>query len=93
VKRLAPGRIRKIRQGSGLSKKEFGRNVWAAERTVARWESGRCVPVGIHYRLLILLEQHLTTPFLRVALRDPRALNPMFLVYRLLKLVYRNNGT
>ena len=93
MERLAPGRIRKIREGSGLSRENFGRSVWAAGRTVARWESGSCVPIGIHYRLLTLLERNLASPFLRAALKDPRSANPMFLVYRLLAIVYGNHQT
>jgi transcriptional regulator with XRE-family HTH domain len=93
VKRLTPDRIRKIRQGLGLSKKELGRVLWAAEITVNRWESGGRVPIGIHYRLLILFEQHLASPVLRAALRDPRGVNPMFFIYRLLELVYGNLRT
>jgi hypothetical protein len=87
---LTPGRIRKIRQGLGLSKKELGWALWAAEITVDRWESGERAPIGIHYRLLILFEQHLASPVLRTALGDPRAADPMFLIYRLLELVYGN---
>lgn len=89
---LTPDRIRKIRQGLGLSRTEFARNLWAAEITVERWESGTRAPIGIHYRLLILFEQYLASPVLRIALKDPRAANPMFLIYRLLQLVYGSQG-
>jgi predicted transcriptional regulator len=90
VERLTPERIRKIRNELGLSEKQLARALWAAERTVHRWESGGRAPAGIHYRLLILFEQHLANPALGAALKDPRAANPMFLIYSLLEQVYGN---
>jgi transcriptional regulator with XRE-family HTH domain len=93
VEKLTPNRIRKIRQTLGLSKEQLGRTLWAAETTVGRWESGSRTPSGIHYRLLVLLEQHLANPVLRGTLKDPRAANPMFLIYRLLALAYDDRIT
>ncbi|MGA8871261.1 MAG: hypothetical protein WA434_08865 [Candidatus Acidiferrales bacterium] len=93
MEKLTPNRIRKIRRSLGLSKRELARTLWAAEVSVDHWESGGRTPAGIHCRLLILLEQQVASPVLRAALRDSRAENPMFLIYRLLDLVYGDHGT
>ena len=45
-----------------MSRNEFAHILWAALRTVEQWESGECVPVGMHHRLLLLLEKALTNP-------------------------------
>jgi hypothetical protein len=86
--KLTPDRIRKIREALGFSKTEFARTLWAAVATVDRWESGGLRPVGMHHRFLSLLERGLGTPSFRIILRDPRAIDPMFLLYRLLEPLY-----
>jgi hypothetical protein len=86
--KLTPSRIRKIRKTLGMSKKEFGHILWAALTTVDQWESGECAPVGMHHRLLVLLEQGLTNPAVRSTLLDKQARDPMFLLYRLLEPIY-----
>src|SRR3984893_1437187 len=91
MNRLSPSRIRKIREALGLSKTEFARTLWAAVATVDRWESGELRPVGMHQRFLSLLERGLGTPAFRNTLRDPRATDPMFLLYRLLEPLYTDH--
>ena len=54
------------------------------------WENGKRSPVGMHQRLLNLLEQGLMNPSFRTALQDPRATDAMFLLFRLLQPLYRN---
>src|SRR3984893_14044269 len=88
IDRLSPSRIRRIREALGFSKTEFARTLWAAVATVDRWESGELRPVGMHQRFLSLLERGLGTPSFRTTLRDPRATDPMFLLYRLLEPLY-----
>lgn len=55
---------------------------------MSRWELGYAVPFGLHLRILIQLERQLGSPSFRATLKDPRADDPMFLLYRLLKPVY-----
>lgn len=69
-----------------MSKREFGQILWAALTTVEQWESGKYAPVGMHHRLLILLEKGLADPSVRPRLLDER--DPMFLLYRLLEPLY-----
>jgi DNA-binding XRE family transcriptional regulator len=86
--RLTARRVRKIRKKSGFSRKEFARALWVARKTVNEWEAGGRTPVGAHHRLLLLLEHGLSNPSFRSALRDPRAGDPLFLLYRLLEPLY-----
>jgi transcriptional regulator with XRE-family HTH domain len=92
MERLTPIRIRKIRKALGFSKGEFARTLWAAVATVERWESGDMRPAGMHHRFLVLLERALANPSFRPALRDPRASDPMFLLYRLLEPLYEGHS-
>jgi transcriptional regulator with XRE-family HTH domain len=92
MRRLTPDRVRKIRKALGFSREEFARTLWASLRTVKGWESGRRSPVGAHHRLLILVEQSLDRPDFRAALRDPRAVDPMFLLYRILTTFYGSDA-
>ena len=71
-----------------MSKKEFGRILWAAVTTVEQWESGECLPVGMHRRLLELLTQASATADFKPIVRDPRADDPLFVLYRLLEPLY-----
>jgi transcriptional regulator with XRE-family HTH domain len=93
MQRLSPGRIRKIRKHLGLSRKEFGRILWAAPGTVDNWESGSRAPVGFRHQLLMLMEQNLANSFLSAAVKDPRAAMPMFVVYGILELTYGDRST
>jgi hypothetical protein len=88
MQRLTPRRIRKIRKTLGMSKRDFGHVLWAALKTVEQWESGGCVPVGMHHRLLVLLEKGLASPSVRLTLLDERARDPLFLLFRLLEPLY-----
>ena len=92
MQRLTPSRIRRIRKTLGMSRKEFGRILWAALTTVEQWETGECVPVGTHRRLLLLLEEALADPRFKPIVRDPRANDPLFLLYRLLKPLYTSRA-
>jgi DNA-binding XRE family transcriptional regulator len=87
--KLSANRVRKIRRELGFTREEFARVLWVALKTVDEWESGGRTPVGAHPRLLLLLEHGLSTPSFRAALRDPRAGDPLFLLYRLIEPFYR----
>jgi DNA-binding XRE family transcriptional regulator len=84
-------RVQKIRQGLNFTPKELARVLWVARKTVDAWESGDRTPVGAHRRLLLLLEHGLSTPSFRTALRDPRAEDPLFLLFRLVEPLYRSS--
>jgi DNA-binding transcriptional regulator YiaG len=86
--RLSVSRVRKIRRELKFTRKEFARALWVASKTVNEWESGSRTPVGAHHRLLLLLEHGLSNASFKSALRDPRAGDPLFLLYRLLELLY-----
>ncbi len=75
-----------------MSKKAFGDILWAALTTVEQWESGKCSPVGVHHRLLSLLEREATNPSFHSALRDSRAADPLFVFYRLLGSLFEGNN-
>ncbi|HWF37033.1 MAG TPA: hypothetical protein VG322_00845 [Candidatus Acidoferrales bacterium] len=75
-----------------MSKKAFGDILWAALTTVEQWESGECSPVGMHYRLLLLLEQEAKNPSFHSALRDGRAADPLFVFYRLLASLFEGKN-
>jgi len=93
MQKLTPSRIRKMRRTLGMSRQEFGHVLWAARTTVEQWESGECTPVGMHHRLLTLLERALQSPAIRLTLLDARASDPMFLLYRLLEPLYGSRST
>ena len=93
MRRLTASRIRKIRHSLGFSREEFARALWASLKTVKNWESGYRSPAGAHRGLLILVERSLDRPAFRTALADPRAVDPMFLLYRILKAFYGSNFT
>jgi transcriptional regulator with XRE-family HTH domain len=88
MRKLTPNRILRIRKTLGMSKREFGEVLWASPTTVEQWESGESTPVGMHHRLLVLLEKGLANPPVRLTLLDVRAKDPMFLLYRLLEPLY-----
>jgi putative transcriptional regulator len=86
--KMTPSRVRNIRKAMGFSQEEFARFLWITYSTLNRWEAGRAAPFGMHLRILELLDNQLTTPSFRAALRNPRAVDPMFLLYRLLRPFY-----
>src|ERR1700730_14240511 len=86
--KMTPNRVRNIRKAMGLSQEEFARFLWITYSTLNRWEAGRAVPFGMHLRILELLDNQLRTPLFRAALQNPRAVDPMFLLYRLLRPLY-----
>jgi DNA-binding XRE family transcriptional regulator len=88
IPNMTPARIRKIRKVLGYSQEDFAHILWVTWTTVSRWESGFAAPSGIHLRILKLLDLRLSSRVLRSALRDARAGDPMFLLYRLLDPLY-----
>ena len=88
---LSAARVRKIRKELNFTQEQFARVLWVALKTVDEWESGGRKPAGAHRRLLLLLEHGLTTPSFRTALRDPRADDPLFLLYGLLEPLYQTS--
>lgn len=89
---LTPKRIRSIRNTLEMSRTEFGRILWAAVTTVEQWESGECKPVGMHRRMLLLLERALGNPDFKPFMADPRASDPLFVLYRVLEPLYRGRS-
>jgi transcriptional regulator with XRE-family HTH domain len=85
---ITPSRIRKIRKALGMSQHDFARVVWVTYSTLSRWELGYAAPFGLHLRILMQLEKQLPRPSFKKTLRDPRANDPLFLLYRLLKPRY-----
>ena len=92
MQKLTSSRIRKMRTTLGMSRKEFGRILWAALTTVEQWETGECAPVGMHERMLVLLETALSDPDFRTFIRDPRANDPLFVLYRMLEPLYEGRS-
>lgn len=88
MRKLTPSRIRKMRRTLSLSTNEFGRALWASVRTVEQWECGERLPVGMHQRLLLLLEKALANPSVQPTSLGVRASDPMLLLYRLLEPLY-----
>ena len=91
MSKFSAGRIRKIRKELDFTREEFARVLWVALKTVDQWESGGRNPVGAHRRLLLLLEHGLSTSSFRAALRDPRAEDPLFLLFCLVEPLYRSS--
>jgi DNA-binding transcriptional regulator YiaG len=88
VSKMTPTKIRKIRKLMGMSQQDFSRFLWVTYSTLSRWELGYATPFGLHLSILTQLENQLTRPTLRSALRDPKSEDFTFLLYRLLKLSY-----
>jgi DNA-binding XRE family transcriptional regulator len=87
---ISPARVKKIRKALDFSQEDFAHILWVTWTTVNRWETGAAEPYGIHLRILQLLEQRLPTRSFRSTLLDPRAGDPMFLLFRLLEPVYQH---
>jgi len=90
MSRVTAIEVRKIRKALGFSQEDFARFLWVTFSTLNRWEAGHAVPFGMHLHLLRLLKRNLSAPPFRTALRDPRAADPLFLLYHLLKPLYGN---
>jgi DNA-binding transcriptional regulator YiaG len=86
--KISASEIRKIRKAMDFSQEEFARFLWVTYSTLNRWEAGRATPFGLHLRILTILQKNVSSPSFRAALRDPRMSDPLFLLYRLLKLLY-----
>ena len=86
-------RIRKIRKALGLSQGEFARVLWVTYSTLSRWERGLAPPFGMHLEILRFLARNLASRSFQAALKDPRAADPMFLLYRLLQREFSGRGT
>jgi DNA-binding XRE family transcriptional regulator len=87
---MSPTRLRKIRKTLDFSQEDFAHILWVTWTTINRWENGAAKPYGIHLRILQLLERGSATRSFRATLEDPRAGDPMFLLYRLLQPLYRD---
>ena len=86
--RITRSRIQKIRKALGMSQDDFARVIRVTYSTLSRWEHGYAVPFGLHLRILEQLENQVARPAFKKTLRDPRADDPLFLLYRLLKPLY-----
>ena len=88
MRKMTPAGIRKIRKILGFSQEEFARVTGATFQTINRWEAGRTGPMGLHLRILYVLEENLARPGFKLSLQHPRGNDPMFLVYQLLEPLY-----
>lgn len=88
MRKMTPAGIRRIRKTLGLSQEEFARTMLVTFGTINRWEVGRTAPLGIHLRMLHLLEESLASGSFKANLHNPRAYDPMFFVYQLLEPLY-----
>jgi len=86
--KLTAHRVRQIRKKTRFSRPEFARALWVARKTVREWETGGRSPVGAHRRLLLLYDHGLSNRYFHQTLSDPRARDPLFLLYRLLEPLY-----
>ena len=85
---VLPERIRELRKALGFSQEKFAQFLGVTWTTVHRWEAGHTGPTGMPMRILALLESRLGDPAFRAALQDPRAQDPMFVLYNLLGQIY-----
>jgi transcriptional regulator with XRE-family HTH domain len=85
---ITQSRIQKIRKTLGMSQDDFARVLWVTYSTLSRWERGYASPFGLHLHILRRLENLLGCPAFKRALKDPRADDPLFLLYHLLKPLY-----
>ena len=90
---MSPVRVRRIREELALSQGEFGRILGAFWTTIHRWESGRTAPKGLQLQMLLLLEKSIRDGRFRAVLLDPRARDPLFILYHLLDPVYGGKST
>ncbi len=85
---ITPSRIRKIRKAMGMSLHDFARVLWVTYSTLSRWELGYAVPFGLHLRILLQLDKQVGSAGFKRILGDPRIVDPLFLLYRLLNPLY-----
>ena len=88
MRMLSPNEIRSIRTWLGMSRKEFGHILWAALTTVEQWETGECVPVGAHRRLLELLARASVNPDFKLPKQVNGSPDPLLVLYKLLETLY-----
>ena len=88
---MTPEQIRHLRKSLGFSQEKFAHLLSVSWTTVNRWEAGHSGPTGMAKRILLLLEGRMRSANFRAALVDPRAQDPMFLLYSLLGQVYANS--
>jgi transcriptional regulator with XRE-family HTH domain len=91
--KISASEIRNIRKAMGLSQEEFARFLWVTYSTLNRWEARRAIPFGLHLRILVILKRNIYSPSFKAALCDAQAVDPLFLLYRLLKLRYGSSKT
>ena len=75
-----------------MSQHDFARVLWVTYSTLSRWELGYAAPFGLHLHILRRLENLSGCPAFEKALKDPRADDPLFLLYHLLKPRYAMRG-
>ena len=90
---MTPSRIRKIRKTLGMSQHDFARVLWVTYSTLSRWELGYAAPFGLHLHILKELENLLGCPDFMKTLKDPRADDPLFILYHLLKPRYETRNS
>jgi len=89
---MTPERILRIRKALGYTQEKFAQIIGVSWTTVHRWEAGSSAPTGTGLRSLLLLERAITDPGFESVLRDPRANDPMFVMYSVLGSVYANRA-
>jgi hypothetical protein len=71
-----------------MSQHDFARVLWVTYSTLSRWELGYAAPFGLHLRILLQLDKQVGSAGLKKILGDPRIVDPLFLLYRLLNPLY-----
>lgn len=85
---VTPERILRIRRALGYTQEKLAQLIGVTWTTVHRWEAGSSSPTGMGLRSLLLLERAIVQPGFQSILRDPRANDPMFVMYSVLSRVY-----
>lgn len=88
---MLPERIRELRKTLGFTQEKFAQFLGVTWTTVNRWEAGHTGPTGMPMRVLMLLDKGMTDVTFRSLLKDPRAQDPMFVLYALLGRIYAND--
>jgi transcriptional regulator with XRE-family HTH domain len=83
--KISAREIRRIRKAMGFSQEDFARFLWVTYSTLNRWEARRAVPFGLPLQILTIVQKDVCSPSFKATLCDPRAVDPLFLLYRLLK--------
>ena len=82
-------RVRRLRQKLGLTQERLAQLLGVSWTTVNRWEAGASSPTGMAARLLMLLERAGHDREFVLTLNDPKSSDPLFVIYQLLRGVYR----